>query len=72
MIISLFMGTPVASRRRDRAADAYVERDGRERGSQPDGQRQPKVVEHRRDKNVKFSAVSYQLSAISKRLLTES
>jgi len=49
MIISLFMGTPVASRRRDNAADMHVERDGRERGSQPDGQRQPHVIDHRRN-----------------------
>jgi hypothetical protein len=49
MIISLFMGTPVASRRRDPAADMHVERDGREGGSQPDGQRQPHVIDHRRN-----------------------
>jgi hypothetical protein len=49
MIISLFMGTPVTSRRSDPAADMPVERDRRKRGSQPDGQRQPQMIDHRRN-----------------------
>ena len=46
MIISLFMGTPEESRRVPRVPGAHVGRDGRKRGSQPDGQRQPQVVNH--------------------------
>jgi hypothetical protein len=49
-----------------------IERDGRERGSQPDGQRQPEGVDHGRKKAKDVKAVSYQLSAISTCHETES
>jgi hypothetical protein len=54
MIISLFMGTPEESRRVPRVPGAHVGRDGRKRGSQPDGQRQPQLVDHRRNLKRKF------------------
>jgi len=43
------MGTPVEFRRVHRVAGAHVGRNGRKRGSQPDGQRQPQMVNHRRN-----------------------
>jgi hypothetical protein len=54
MIISLFMGAPVEFRRSHGAAGAHVEARGRECGSQPDGQRQPHVVNHRRNSKKKI------------------